>query len=149
MGEWANVAFERLQKIEGANHEHMQRAAQIRAQILANAPHLWKDIVGVFRDEIEDFSSKRPNYLSMEIQGGFVTLDSPQMYIEVTFDSQSPRLTYEVWKRRRSGNERMGQGSYTFRIYEGDVWPFDNKEKLRSTSEVAENILDWLIQEDV
>ncbi len=87
MGKWADDAFERLQRIEGSRHEELQRAAQIRHQIAAEAPHLWKKVVEVFLEEIQDFSDKRPDYLTIDDNSSLgdssVSLYSPQMSVEV------------------------------------------------------------------
>lgn len=150
MGEWADAAFLRLQGQEGKEHAVIQQNAEIRHQIRTNAPHVWKSLVSELKQEIDDFSKKRPDYLEIDDNSDysdpFVTVMSPRISVEVSLD-QRPAVVYSVNRRRPDQDDKLeGQGAYKFGVLDdGQVWLLDDERKGRAISEVKRHILNYLI----
>ncbi len=146
MGDWADAALGRLKATEGKTYEENQQRALDRQQIMADAPHLWNELASTFKQEIESFSEKRPDYLHMgDFRGGgdeFIALSSPEVTIEINFDAASPRLSYNA--KKKLTDKSIGAGRYTFGILQGKVWPHDGAS-FQNIPSIASKILNHLI----
>lgn len=120
MGEWAKRKIDELEQRENGEREALQAHTLDRQQILAEAPHLWRELRKCLEDEIDEVNSSRPDYTFHDIPAkaktSFVVIGSPQWQVEITFDSDSPRITYQR-RETPSPTAKTGvesEGSFVF-----------------------------------
>ena len=150
MGDWADSALSRLRDKEGDEYEKNRDRALKRRQVFSDAPFVWSRLHSKLKEEIDDFSQTRPDYLtSLPVAEG-VVLDSPESSIRVVFNPDTPRITYKVQFKPQGPTVAAQypiEGAYSFHVNDrdDDVWLYDQQNVPRSTDDVAETILDHLI----
>lgn len=149
MGEWADDAFDRLKNHEGNEHAENQRQAELRHQIMANAPFLWGKLAGAIAEEIKNFHDLRPDYLKIfdhsRGDDAFIEVSSPTRLIQIAFNQPSPRITYVVTEERgpTARKETVAEGSFSFLVKSGEVWLFEKGEP-NSVPDAMTKILNYI-----
>jgi hypothetical protein len=155
MGDWAKRAFERMKDAEGDEHLRIQHELMVRHQIGIEAPDRWLELRNALKDEIQDFSNLRPDYLTIH-ESEDVLLNSPNREIKVSFSREHPKISYAVEERRSPspGPTLPNLGTFSFRRKDEKVWPvldagkgttpFDKTGVPLTVAEVAEFLLDKL-----
>jgi hypothetical protein len=148
MGKWATEAVDRLQKREKRDQEEEERAAAKRRQIMADAPHMWSQLVQGVNEEVAAFSKLRSGYLSITDQSQSsvnpslnVSMTGGNPQLNIKFDPNSPRIIYALNDNR--GNSKSGM--FTFEIFEGQVCLYDNAGTRWDVDAAVEYLLIFLI----
>ncbi|HKO62713.1 MAG TPA: hypothetical protein VJV03_16225 [Pyrinomonadaceae bacterium] len=151
MGNWADDAFNRLKNKEGHEHDKRQVDALHRQQVMAEAPHLWNQLVNTIKMEVAAFSERRPGYLQVfqfdMMEGPSVSVKSPEREFELLFDEPTPRITCVVRSLMNpTSREVTGQGAFRFAVSGGKVWIHDEStQRGRVVDELATSLLNTLV----
>jgi hypothetical protein len=155
--DWARRKFEELKAQEGAANDATQIRTMERRQIMADAPHLWRDLREKLDERIVKFNALRPNYLKLAEPGTIneselISLTSPKGELNVEFFPASPRITYEetarLTSRPLSQPERSRTGTIVFVLTGNSVVALKNDDSgspAVAVSKIAEYLLDFIL----
>lgn len=153
MGNWAERAATKLKEQEDKERVNTELASRREGRVHSEAPYLWDELKGELERNVREFSTLRPNFLSINplIQGlTTVKLQSSNgRELHITFDGSVPILTCTLYQMISAYKQpSKSEGKIAFRSDQGatGTWFYLEEDQQHSASTLAEYFLNMLIE---